>query len=45
MVPCMEGSQIWSPMAEISTLLPQLEHLIAGKKPASGGMMASQGEV
>lgn len=25
----------WSPMAEISTSLPQVEHLMAGRKPAS----------
>lgn len=27
--------QMWSPMAEISTLMPQLEHLIEGKRPGS----------
>lgn len=26
---------MWSPMAEISTLFPQLEHLMVGKKPTS----------
>lgn len=29
------GPQIWSPMTEISTLMPQLEHLIVGNKPVS----------
>lgn len=29
------GPHTWSPIAEISTLFPQLEHLIVGKKPIS----------
>jgi hypothetical protein len=33
--PTSIGAQTWSPMAEISTLFPQLEHLIVGKKPIS----------
>jgi hypothetical protein len=33
--------QIWSPMAEISTLHPQLEHFIVGKKPDSIAILSS----
>lgn len=34
-LPMLTGAHTWSPMAEISTSCPQLEHLIVGKKPAS----------
>lgn len=34
--------QTWSPMAEISTLFPQLEHLMVGKKPMSMVAIPSQ---